>query len=177
MELQQPKSLWPTRMHSGEISSTARGLRRYTGKVIQMRGFRNHWPAKFKVMLMQYSKNGSWCCIRRKTRQNGPGRVTGVEGSKMWIIHLGHDRTVPKKDVIPFQSKKYPVNENELNNETGRMEDKSTSTQGLESEAPSRRLEAKSSTDQGLEDEAPGGLEGEPTSTQGLESEAPSRRL
>ena len=53
------------------------------------------------------------------------------------------------------------------------MEDKSTSTQGLESETPLRRLEAKSATAQGLEDETPRRLEDKPTSTQGLENETP----
>ena len=37
-----------------------------------------------------------------KNRWTGPGKVTGMEGSKVRIVHAGYDRTVPACRVIPY---------------------------------------------------------------------------
>ena len=41
-----------------------------------------------------------------KGRWSGPAKVTGMEGSKVRIIHAGYDRTVPSCRVIPFEDKR-----------------------------------------------------------------------
>ena len=89
---------------------------------------------------------------KNSEKWTGPGKVTGVEGSKVRIIHMVHDRTVPKKDVIPFQSKQYEVEENTipstgLEGQARKMEDKSTSTDEMEN----IQLETESQYTQGLE--------------------------
>ena len=38
-----------------------------------------------------------------KNRWSGPAKVTGMEGSKVRIIHAGYDRTVPACRVIPYK--------------------------------------------------------------------------
>ena len=40
---------------------------------------------------------------------SGPAKVTGVEGTKVRIIHCGYDRTVPNCRVQPYKIEKIIV--------------------------------------------------------------------
>ena len=48
-----------------------------------------------------------------KGRWSGPGKVTGMEGNKVRIIHAGYDRTVPTCRVMPFNDEKDIIEEND----------------------------------------------------------------
>ena len=47
-----------------------------------------------------------------KNRWSGPGKVTGMEGSKVRIIHAGYDRTVPSCRVMPFKDELEVIDNN-----------------------------------------------------------------
>ena len=50
-------------------------------------------------------------------RWSGPAKVTGMEGTKVRIIHAGFDRTVPTCRVMPHDDEKEIVDENDVGEE------------------------------------------------------------
>ena len=64
-----------------------------------------------------------------KSKWSGPGKVTGVEGSKVRLIHSGYDRTVPNCRVIPATSERTVIDNDE---ETKDDETKDEETMSVE---------------------------------------------
>ena len=55
---------------------------------------------------------------------SGPAKVTGVEGTKVRIIHCGYDRTVPNCRVQPYKTEKIIVENPESNIDTVEISEK-----------------------------------------------------
>ena len=55
---------------------------------------------------------------------SGPAKVTGVEGTKVRIIHCGYDRTVPNCCVQPYKIEKIIVENPESNIDTVEISEK-----------------------------------------------------
>ena len=62
-----------------------------------------------------------------KNRWSGPAVVTGMEGSKVRLVHAGYDRTVPSCRVIPFSEER-----NLIENPTSVSNDKEENVDQLE---------------------------------------------
>ena len=89
-----------------------------------------------------------------KNMWSGPGQVTGMEGSKVRLVHAGYDRTVPACRVIPFQDQKYlEKNEGSKTNENEEYGETNSEYEPCQMSAEQGEPESNSTVDSITEDE------------------------